>query len=172
MVEVGQWYNSKRGHLCRVEMLHPDGSITVTSHYTGNKVKIWPEDLKFFHETQEPKIPIGTALQIIEQEQKDEYFEIYTRYPHIIPDSIYKVQVNIRGPRETTFKSDGKTRVKKIKSSHKGATRCKIKCQTKKCKGIRDIKVQDAFQVNTCEECSIKRRKEKLRAMLAARKAR
>ena len=172
MLEVGHWYNSKNGYLCRAEMLHQDGSITVTSHYTGNKIKVDVDQAKHLKETDEPSVPPGTALKIIKDEDKkiDKSFHLYQKYPHIVPDSIYKVRTTNKPVKEIAFKEEGKIRIKSVKHSSGNVTRCVIQCQTKKCKNTRDIKVQDAWAVTTCEECTKRRRKEKLKEFLAQRK--
>jgi len=169
-IDVGKWYHSKRGHLCRAELLHQDGSVTVTSHYTGNKVKLHAEEVKYLKETHEPNTPIGTALQIINSEEKNEYFDLYKKYKHVIPGSIYKVQSTNKSVKEKVFKVDGKTRVKTIKTSTASATRCKIKCQTPKCKNTRDIKIQDAWSVKFCEECRKAKKREYLKTFLKHKK--
>jgi hypothetical protein len=172
MFDVGKWYRSKRGHLCRLELLHQDGSVTVTSHYTAHAIKINSEESQFLTETEPPETPAGTAMQLIKEEQKDEYFDMYKKYKHIVPDSIYCVKnIGQKSPTEVSFKVNGKTRVKKVKSGIKGATRCKIHCQTSGCKNTRDIKVQDAFQVTVCVECKTKKKKETLKAFLGKKKA-
>lgn len=173
MVELKQWYKTRRGSICRVELLHPNGCATVTSHYTGNKVKVYPDEIEYFVKVDEPDTPPGTALRIIkdENENQDEYFGLYKQYRHLIPGSIYKVNMVFnRGDKHEVFKVDGKIRVKCVKAKIKGSTRCKIQCQARGCHNTRDIKVQDLFQVTMCEDCKKKERRRKLKEFLAAKR--
>jgi hypothetical protein len=110
-------------------------------------------------------------MQLIKEEKKDNYFELYKKYPHIIPDSVYFVKATgQKGATEVAVKIEGKMRLKKVKSGVKGATRCKIRCQTPGCKNTRDIKVQDAFQVKTCMECKNKKKQENLKEFISKKK--
>ena len=76
MIEIGKWYRTQRGYLCRAELLHQDGSVTVISHYTGNAVCIDANKVPFLTETDSPETPPGTAMQLIREEKKDDYYSL------------------------------------------------------------------------------------------------
>ena len=169
LINIGSWYKSKRGHLCRAELLHQDGSVTVISHFTGNKILLDPEQVSHLRETDQPDTPIGSPMLGTNTKTMDDHTEVYAKYRHIVPDSIYKSQSTHKVVEEK-FEADGKLRVKTTKSGEVGATRCKIKCQTPKCKNTRDIKVQDAWVTKYCEVCMKIRRKESLKKFLKNKK--
>ena len=151
-LEIGEWYTSKRGHIFRLDDINKDGSVIVTAHTTGNKISIPEEETEYFTITDEPKTAPGTFLASSESKSpKDIKKETntYEKYPHIIPGSIYKVK-NSSPDKKGSFK---------LKTSVRGATRCKIRC--KECGAARDIKVQDAFQVKFCVDCKKKQRRAK-----------
>ena len=156
---IGEWYYSKRKHLCRIEKISSN-VVEVTSHYTGHLCSIPLEDTKYLEKAPEPDTAPGTAIMETVEEDVKQYNSIYEKYPHVVEGSIYKVKNNI-GNKDTeqTFKAEGKLRVKIKKGSVKGATRCKINCVA--CGTERDIKIQDAFQVRFCLECKKKIKKDK-----------
>ena len=168
-LKVGDWYLSKRGALCRVDEIPEEGNIIVTAHYSGSRLKIPREQAEFFKKTSKPTIEPGTmALNSIPKKKIEDYDSLYEKYPHIIRGSIYNVK-SVMANKEELVVIDGKSRLKKNKVA-KGATRCKIKCETTKCKGTRDIKVQDAFHVHHCDECREVIRKENLKRFLEKKK--
>lgn len=169
--EPGRWYRSKRKCLVLLDELKDDGSVVGISHVTGNKVSVPPEQVIYFTPDEDPGTPCGTILVTGEDAENatstnggggSSHFEMYDKYSHIIPGSIYKVQ-NVSG-------TDGipawerKRKGKKI--SIKGQVRCKIRCQEPGCNNERDIKVQDAFQVKKCEACRDKKKKKNLEKFL------
>jgi len=169
IVEVGVWYKSKRGHFCRAELLHQDGTMTVTSHYTGNQIILQPGEVEHLTMAkEEPSTPVGSPLQIVKCDEND-YSDLYTKHRHIVPGSIHKV-LGTNKTMEEKFEADGKMRIKTIKSGAVGSTRCEIRCQTRKCKNTRDIKVQDAWVAKYCEACMKLRKKAALKAFLQKRK--
>jgi len=168
---IGEWYHTKRGHLCRIEKIDTDSTVWVTNHYTGNLVNIWPDSdqLEHFVAAPEPDTMAGTAMVTVGGENggPSEHDWIYEKYPHVIPGSVYKVKDNVKSKEEMEFKKvDGKIRAKTKKKVQKAATRCKIACTTEGCDNERDIKVQDAFQVKVCEECKSKKRRKNLDKLL------
>ena len=170
-IAIGEWYHTKRGHLCRVEKIDADGGVWVTSHYTGNLLNIWPNSgqLEQFLAAPEPDTAPGTAMVTVGSENGGsiEHDWIYEKYPHVIPGSVYKVKDNVKSKDEMEFKKvDGKIRAKTKKKVQKAATRCKIACTTEGCNNERDIKVQDAFQVKVCIECKSKKRRKNLDKLL------
>jgi len=170
-IAIGEWYTTKRGHLCRVEKIDADGSVWVTSHYTGSLLRIWPNSnqLECFTRAEDPGTQPGTALvSNSDINGNGEHDWIYEKYPHVIPDSIYKVKDTSSSKEDMEFKKvDGKIRAKTVKKTKKAATRCRIRCTNEGCKNERDIKVQDAFQVKVCDECKAKKRRKNLDKLLA-----
>lgn len=171
--EPGRWYNSKRGSLCLLEELMEDGSAKARSHFTGNLVEVPPNQLLYFTHAEDPGTPCGTMLvQNGENgvngnsEEIARYSDVYTKYPHVIPGSVYKVQ-NI-GTKESMPQWERKRKGKKVEI--KGQVRCKIQCQEPGCSNERDIKVQDAFQVKKCEACRDKKKKKNLKKFLDKKK--
>jgi len=164
----GEWYKSKRGHLFLVDTVHSDGTIMVTSHYTGNAFKLNSDQLPFVKgPVNPPKTAPGTAItENIENQDINGFSHIYDKYPHVVPGSVYKVKNTSASDKEEFIKIKGKLRVKKDKSNIKGATRCKIYCQETGCSNTRDIKVQDAWQVTRCLECNKQKRKAGLKKFL------
>jgi hypothetical protein len=164
-IKVGHWYLSKKGALCRVDEIPEEGEITVTAHYSGSRIKIPHAQAEFFTETSAPDIGPGMArMSSIPKKKVENYEALYDKYPHIVKESIYIVKSMVT-PTEQLVKIDGKARLKKNKVA-KGSTRCKIKCQTHGCKGTRDIKVQDAFQVKFCDKCKSAKKKDNLEKFL------
>ena len=167
--ELDKWYLSKRGSLIIVDELIKDGSIKARSHFTGNLIEIPPNQVLYFTPGEDPGTPCGTMLvqgngdSGINNNVKEitKHNNVYSRYPHVVPDSIYKVK-NITSKKEELF-----VRGKK-KTIIKGQVRCKILCEI--CKAERDIKVQDAFQVKLCLECKNNKRKKNLKKFLDKKK--
>lgn len=164
IAKVGSWYLSKRGSLARIDELLEDGEVLVTSHVTGNKIKVPPEQLLFFKPADEPDTEPGTLL--LENSDSDivpnttnKYSDMYTKYPHVIDGSIYRVK-NISN-KEKKFVRGKKTKIK-------GQVRCKIECIL--CGNERDIKVQDAFQVKYCLDCKNKKKRKNLDKFLKNKK--
>ncbi len=197
LVEIEKWYKSKRGHLCMVTELAENGNIFVTSHFSGNTVKVYAEHVLFFIPAEEPNTEPGTILMDSDDSQRtaeiiSKYNHYYTKYPSVIPDSIYKVtnvsnkdmetkeeretdaaMKKARGNRIRAAESLGITEkqiVKRLsadkKAPIKGQIRCKIQCQENNCNNERDIKIQDAFQVKKCLDCKNKKRKKNLKKFL------
>jgi hypothetical protein len=175
ILEVGKWYNTKRNFLCVVDMIKQDGSVTVRSHLTGNYIDITKEQVEFFTEAEEPNTEPGVALMGEESKKSNEsgeYDHLYKKYPNIVKGSIYKVQSiasNANHTEELHYVNvNGKKRakIKKQKKTAKGATRCLITCQVDGCNNTRDIKIQDAFQVKTCDDCKNKKKKANLKKFL------
>ena len=171
---IGEWYRSKRGHLFLVENIESNNSIIVTSHYTGNLFKLNNNQLPFVvGPVQAPKTPLGTAITTQPNEQQDDengFNHIYNKYAHVILDSVYKVKNTGGADKKDFIKIEGKLRSKKRKFSVRGATRCKIACQTEGCNNTRDIKVQDAFQVKLWSDCKNKKRKSNLNKFIKGKK--
>jgi hypothetical protein len=165
-LKVGDWYHSKRGSLCRVDEVPDTGYITVTAHYSGLKLQITKEEASHFKEAPKPCTEPGTIKIKTKKTPKiiKKHNRAYERYPHIIKDSIYTIVGNMVSTERVIY-VDGRPKIEKDKVA-KGATRCKINCQTPGCKNTRDIKVQDAFQVDCCQECQDIRRREKLEKFL------
>lgn len=158
MLQIGSWYTSKMGALCKIDGIHEDGSVDVVSHSTGKKIAVPKEQAEHFTPTNDPKTPVGLLLMKEEDVKHKDYTKTYEKYPHIIKGSIYcmkDVGAEIKD-----------LMIRKQKVTIKGSTRCKILCA---CGKERDIKVQDAFQVNQCEDCRGKKRKIKLQKMLKER---
>lgn len=161
---AGSWYRTKRGNLCRAESLDEDGTVFVTSHFTGNLVPVPREQVLFFTSAEEPDTECGTML--IESKESDKGTEentsafstIYSKYPHVVPGSVYKVK-NVASTKDEPFIRGKKTKIK-------GQVRCKIRCQEDGCENERDIKVQDAFQVKKCLDCRSKKKKKDLKKFL------
>jgi hypothetical protein len=176
-IGVGEWYYTKRGHLCRVEKIDNRGHVFVTSHYTGSLVELYPESgqIENFTPAPEPDTLPGTAITMSGSSEDNgkcgQYDKLYEKYPHIVHGSIYKVQKTNALVKEKLVKEDGRHKLKKKKNDARGETRCVIKCQTPGCKNTRDIKVQDAFQVKLCEDCKKKKRKKNLKKFLSKKKA-
>ena len=167
-IAIGDWYYSKRGALCRVEQIKIDGTVTVTSHCTGHVINIPPDQAKYLKSAPEPNTAPGSALVKLQaNEELIKYSPMYQKYPHIVPNSIYKVCNVGSSNQNNLIKIDGKLRYKSEKSKIRGAIRCKIKCQI--CGKTRDIKIQDVFQVIICLECKKKKRKKKLKKFLDKR---
>lgn len=170
--EPGRWYKSKRGCIILVDEIRENGDVIAISHVTGNKIAVPPEQVIYFTPTEDPGTPCGTIMVTGEDASGSTssngagYSDLYSKYPHVVPGSIYKVQ-NVSG-------TDGiptwerKRKGKKI--SIKGQVRCKIICQEPDCKNERDIKVQDAFQVKKCEACRDKKKKKNLKKFLDKKK--
>jgi len=172
-VEQGQWYNSKRGHLCHVESVNQDGSIVAISHYTGHSIDIPKEQVEFFSEAKAPETACGVAMidgaSDVDTATSAKHNSMYEKYPHIVPGSIYKMKDNIKSKEDMEFKKiDGKMRAKTIKKdkTKAAATRCVVRCTMEGCTNTRDVKVQDVFQVKACEDCKNKKRKKNLDRML------
>jgi len=176
-LEVGSWYKSKRGFILKIVDIAPKQHNKFDkreyahsiSHGTGNIVFVDEEQVSWFTLTEDPGTPCGTML--VGDQKTDEhtpakkqelikYDDIYSKYPHVVPGSIYKVQ-NISQEKAPSWERKRKGQ----KLSIKGQVRCKIICG--KCKGERDIKVQDAFQVKLCLDCRGKKRKTELNKFLA-----
>ena len=170
-LKVNHWYISLKGAICRIDEIPNEGDILVTAHYSGSRINVPREQTKYFKETKKPDTEPGTVITSKKpNENKLTNNEtIYKKYPNIIKDSIYEVQSSVK-PVEQIVKVNGRVTIGKTKAA-KGATRCKVKCQTPGCKGIRDIKVQDAFQVKFCTKCKDTQKKENLKKFLKKVKA-
>ena len=71
---IGDWYYSKRGHLCRAETIDlKDNSVTVTNHYTGNLIKITSDQIEYLKVAPEPNTRPGTAM-VDKAEKISEYY--------------------------------------------------------------------------------------------------
>ncbi|KKM81525.1 hypothetical protein LCGC14_1328910 [marine sediment metagenome] len=173
IVEPGKWYNTKRNYLCRIDSISQDGTAWVTSHYTGNKMKVPEKQVKFFMIAEEPDTLPGTAVMeaVNTESAQNEYNTLYTKYPNIVQGSIYRVQANVKTKEEIEeFEVDGKKRHKFKKKIAKGSTRCLVICQMEGCFNTRDIKIQDAFQVKQCIDCKKKKKKLELTSFLTKKK--
>jgi len=159
----GEWYKSLRGHLFVVSFVKPDGNVVGVGHMSGNTITIPPEQVAKFTKAEDPGTACGTmvsnesANNAVARVSKND--NLYAKYPHIIPGTIYQVQ-NVSSEKlpEWERKRQGK------KLEIKGQTRCKIKCID--CGEERDIKIQDAFQVKTCLNCRSAKRKKQLTSFL------
>lgn len=183
MLQIGEWYKSKRGHLCLIERMkknrYGDEVVVATSHSTGNLIEIGIDSGQLEHfvgPVPAPDTLPGTAIFGSGETKENgevlgKYTHIYTKYPHVIPDSIYKVKnVGNKKEDEEIVWVNGKPRAKKQKMSIKGAVRCEIQCQIPGCKNTRDIKIQDCFQVKFCVECKGTKRKKELKKFLESKK--
>lgn len=194
VVEADNWYKTKRGSLVKVTYLEEDGSVTVLSHFTGNGVLVPPEQVYLFTPAEDPGSPCGTMIVDSSDDGKSsnsdvsKYAHNYIKYPHIVPDSIYRVKstgaaqqhpmmakINTalqysKGNEKVAAESVGLSlkEMRKIINKYsgkmiaKGQVRCLIKCQEPDCTNERDIKIQDVFQVKKCLECKNKKRKKNL----------
>lgn len=161
------WYETKRKCLILLKSRKDDGCVDVISHQTGNTITVPPSQIIHFTPSSDPGTPCGTIITGAEDTNNGSMLDkvnvdLYSKYPHIVQGSIYKVQ-NISGT-DGTPAWERKMKGKKI--NIKGQVRCKITCQEPDCTNERDIKVQDAFQVKKCEECKNKKRKKNLKKFL------
>lgn len=178
-IEIGKWYLTKGGSICRVDSIMENELIKVTSHFTGNSVCVPKEQYVNFVETEEPQTEPGLEIVKIDKNKQkssktEKQEDLYKKYPHIIKDSIYKVAITTSQNADVEYVKGVGNRLhkKKIKKNSGGATRCVIKCQTDKCKNTKDIKVQDAFQVQHCDKCKEILKKEKLKLLQQRQKER
>lgn len=171
ILEIGQWYYSKRKCLCRVDSISQDGSAQVTGHYTGHTIKITPEEISYLTEAPDPGTEPGST--IISLAEKAEYQKFYDRYDHIVPGSIYKVQntSDIKNKKYVKIDEDS-DKMKKVKIKIKGATKCTIQCQTPGCTNTREIKLQNVSMTTMCLECKKKLKLQKLKELKERLKAR
>jgi hypothetical protein len=153
------WYLTKRNYIILVKTLLDNGSIAAISHKTGNKVIIQPEEIIYLKSTTDPGIPCGTFIATIKSNVRGNINKInkinasdskaYSKYPHIINGSIYRVENTNSGTKIQKWER----KLNNQKVVIKGQVRCRIKCQRPGCVNERDIKIQDAFQVRFCADC-------------------